>query len=111
MSDESPAPNEKRESVPADPPKWPPEQEWPTALVEFARLMAKKLRVKAAAREGWAGESFEHLVGRLYDELAELHVAMARGASQATVAREAADVANFCMMIAREYRPGWPKEE
>jgi len=86
------------------------ESEWPSALVNFAALMAKKLREKAVRREGWAGASFEYLVGRLHDELAELHVAIARGASREAVMREAADVANFCMMIATEYRPDWAKE-
>lgn len=48
----------------------------------------------------WAGETNVYLLERLREEMEELELAVMRGADLKTVLSEAADVANFAMMIA-----------
>ena len=49
---------------------------------------------------GWTHCSNEYLLRRLDQEVAELRKAIANHAESRTIDREAADVANFAMMIA-----------
>jgi len=71
-------------------------------LLAFAALMEKTLRSNDH-KGGWDAMSVRWLQGRLHLEVAELDLAikgLSRGVRPQDVAREAADVANFCMMIA-----------
>ncbi len=73
----------------------------------FAKLMERKLRANDH-KGGWERETTAYLSRRLGQELKELRGAVARlnGSTDptpeqvATVGKEAADVANFAMMIA-----------
>lgn len=70
----------------------------------FARLMEKKLR-KHDDRPGWKDETRGWLLSRLRDETEELHRAIhkpdhGQPLDSELIGREAADVANFAMMIA-----------
>ncbi len=91
----------------ADAPKQPPEEREPLLRVEvlaFASLMEKKLR-ENDHKGGWQGEDKEYLLRRLTEEMGELEraatafVTPSRGWRD-IVGSEAADVANFAMMIA-----------
>jgi len=64
----------------------------------FAALMEAELR-KHDDRPGWKKEDVQWLFGRLKDESVELITAIAKHEPEA-IAKEAADVANFAMMIA-----------
>lgn len=70
----------------------------------FALEMEKKLR--ANDHKGhWRDCSMEYLRTRLHEELGELLTALdAKPPASEQIAKEAADVANFCMMIADAYR-------
>lgn len=71
-------------------------------LLAFVALMEKTLRANDH-KGGWDDCSVRWLRGRLHQEVAELDSAirgLSRGVRPQEVAREAADVANFCMMIA-----------
>lgn len=76
----------------------------PTVRV-FARLMEAKLR-ENDHKGGWSADAFSSLYARLLEEAEELRVVAGRSnnGDEASwcrnVAREAADVANFAMMIA-----------
>ncbi|WP_245628942.1 hypothetical protein [Alicyclobacillus shizuokensis] len=69
----------------------------------FARQMELKLR-ENDHKGGWLECDVWWLFSRLYEEVAELQEAMyevaAGDASREKVIREAADIANFAMMIA-----------
>lgn len=70
----------------------------------FAQRMESKLRANDH-RGGWDSESTEWLLARLYEEVAELALELNRyddpPATRASrIAHEAADVANFAMMLA-----------
>lgn len=67
-------------------------------VLTFAQVMETKLR-KSDSKGGWKDCNAVYLVKRLKQELQELEEALAVGSSQ-EIAREAADVANFAMMIA-----------
>jgi len=54
-------------------------------------------------RDGWLGEPLEYLHIRLRTEVAELVLAIANQEGSESVWREAADVANFAMMLADNY--------
>ena len=88
------------------------ETELRPSVLAFARLMEAKLRANDH-KSGWSGEDFFDLFDRLIEETSELHNALCRHAkrlswgdswvmedTKAWVGEEAADVANFAMMIA-----------
>lgn len=74
---------------------------WPHVL-EFALRMEKKLSVNRhkGDRGGWLNDDPLTLHKRLAEEDVELKVAMENGLTAEEIANEAADVANFAMMIA-----------
>lgn len=77
--------------------------EWtrPKVLV-FARIMEEKLR-ENDHKGGWENDGIRPLLKRLDEEAVELHGIIARrkeGGLERGIGREAADVANFAMMIA-----------
>lgn len=71
-------------------------------VMRFARAMEEKL-AENDHKGGWLDETFTWLLGRLEDEMRELKRAVRKGEPARTVLREAADVANFAMMIAEAY--------
>jgi hypothetical protein len=79
------------------------------AVQRFAEEMEKRLAVHDDDRgaDGWKGEDTWWLLDRAKEELTELERSMGHSPSPRKyreVIREAADVANFCMMIADEAR-------
>ncbi len=81
---------------------------------QFAALMQTKLN-ENHSKGGWKGVDFgpfgegrghawsetsSYLLKRIEDEVIELKIAIANNHSPLEIAREAADVANFAMMIA-----------
>jgi hypothetical protein len=78
---------------------------------KFALLMESQLRMNDH-KGGWKHEDEIHLMPRVRDETCELDVALMRGPGTAVpygprdvkarrrIGAEAADVANFCMMVA-----------
>jgi hypothetical protein len=82
----------EKASVPAVEYKLRPE------VAAFAMLMEAELR-KHDDRPGWKKENVQWLYSRLIDELQELFVAIPTQVA-GTIGKEAADVANFAMMIA-----------
>ena len=64
----------------------------------FARKMHEKLNDNDH-KGGWDNCSFEFLMGRLLEEVSELYIELYNGNSDSVIS-EAADVANFAMMIA-----------
>ena len=69
------------------------------ALASFADLMEEMLQ-ENDHKGGWQYDSSKALLRRLKQETAELQRAIERDAPTDEIAREAADVANFAMMIA-----------
>jgi NTP pyrophosphatase (non-canonical NTP hydrolase) len=92
------------------PPGWPSrEKQYGDALdwIEvrrFAQAMEAELRANAH-KGGWSTCSTGYLLRRLGQEVGELRRALNSRASRETVLSEAADVANFAMMIADVYEP------
>jgi len=74
---------------------------WPTVL-EFAERMERKLAQNRhkGDREGWLKDDLSSLIARLHDEYTELIVALDEGLPAERIADEAADIANFAMMVA-----------
>ncbi len=74
------------------------------AVKRFASEMEAKLAENDDDKDGWDGEAFGFLFGRLEEEVAELRAAMmmpdADHEKDCEVVRECADVANLAMMIA-----------
>ena len=72
----------------------------------FADAMESKLEKNRhkGDREGWLKDTPRALFERLKQEVDELHAALADGTDVESVLSEAADVANFAMMIADSYR-------
>lgn len=68
------------------------------SVATFAQAMEEKLR-ENDHKGGWRACDMQYLSMRLTQEREELRRAVERGDSE-EVLREAADVANFCMMIA-----------
>lgn len=69
----------------------------------FAERM--ELKLKANDHKGhWSGEGYKYLLQRLKEEVSELENALEHMPS-AIVIDEAADVANFAMMLADNHRP------
>lgn len=75
-------------------------------VLEFARDMELKLAANRhkGDRAGWLQMDPWDLLRRLRDEVTELEIEMERCHSADEVAREAADVGNFAMMVADSYR-------
>ena len=67
----------------------------------FAQQMESKL-IKNDHKVGWRHMTYRDLQRRIKDELEELYKAIFWG--EGNVISEAADVANFCMMIADNWR-------
>lgn len=67
-------------------------------VVSFSYQMEKELK-ENDYKGHWRGCSFEYLLSKLDEEVAELKEAMANSDHE-HVLSEAADVANICMMIA-----------
>jgi hypothetical protein len=74
---------------------------WPYVL-EFAKRMEAKLALNRhkGDRAGWINDDPWALWRRIGDEHTELMTAMETGATAEEIANEAADAANFCMMLA-----------
>lgn len=72
---------------------------------DFSKTMEYKLSLNRhkGDREGWLSSTISELIDRLYEEVEELKVAIAKKSHKNIVKEEAADVANFCMMIADKY--------
>lgn len=75
------------------------------SVLEFAQKMERKLRLHDD-RGGWAGCNVMWLEKRMEEELSELESAMLAG-SPDDIDDEAADVANFLMMISENMRKEW----
>lgn len=69
----------------------------------FSSLMTNEL-MKHLSRPGWKHECIAYLEDRLGEEIAELCDAIESNQPKDVVEKEAADVANFAMMIADVYR-------
>lgn len=79
------------------------------SVLWFAGIMEKKLQTKDADfPEGWKNDTVEGLKDRLVEETQELLEAISLAEIMTTpneaIIVEAADVANFAMMIADKYR-------
>jgi NTP pyrophosphatase (non-canonical NTP hydrolase) len=64
----------------------------------FARAMEMRLRANDH-KPGWKADSPEALLDRVDEELLELHMAVAANPGKTAILLEAADVANFLMMV------------
>lgn len=71
-------------------------------IFRFAEAMSTEL-ANNRHKGGWEGCTFKYLLNRAKQELAELERAVKANESPEAVLSEAADVANFCMMIAENY--------
>jgi hypothetical protein len=71
-------------------------------VARFAVLMEWQLARNRhkGDRPGWMKDTPDALLGRLYEEADELKRDIAAGATPDTIARSAADVANFCLFLA-----------
>lgn len=69
------------------------------AVRKFSDFMESKLR-KNDHRDGWSHSSNEFLLSRLQAEVDELHESVRQHDPPMIIAQEAADVANFAMMLA-----------
>lgn len=85
-----------------------------TALWFVETCMLPKLRANAH-KDHWAGRDPVELIERVYDEFKELRAESFNMCYSLKpgryVGEEAADVANFCMMLADEERSGYAVEE
>jgi hypothetical protein len=70
---------------------------------EFAEKMEKKLKVNDH-KDGWHVCKISYLLRCLVAEVKELNLAITDGVSCNKVESEAADVANFAMMVADRYK-------
>lgn len=74
----------------------------PRAEVEWFAVMMEKQLAANDHKPGWHRDSLESLLERAKEELSELDDAITSGEDPEVIIREAADVANFAMMIARQ---------
>ena len=74
-------------------------------VIKFASIMQDKLD-ENDHKDHWSGRTMQYLFTRLSQEMKELSRANKKKLSPDEVDREAADVANFAMMIADNYREG-----
>jgi NTP pyrophosphatase (non-canonical NTP hydrolase) len=78
-------------------------------VIEFAVIMQEKLDANDH-KTHWNDMSLQYLFTRLAQETKELSCANAKKLPPDDVDREAADVANFAMMIADNYREKYAEE-
>lgn len=71
------------------------------SVMQFARLMETKLR-ENDHKKHWSEIPVEQLMTRIQQELFEMHDAITDKEPGINVAKEAADVANFAMMVAEK---------
>lgn len=76
-----------------------PDIELRTEVQWFAEIMERTLRDNDH-KGGWKGCTDEYLISRLREEVDELIAAMAAKEPRDVIYKEAADVANFALMIA-----------
>lgn len=69
-------------------------------IAQFAEDMEAKLRANDSRGDEWKYEDIEYLMDRLTEEVRELTAAVYDIAPAESIAAEAADVANFAMMVA-----------
>lgn len=74
-------------------------------FVMFINTMADKL-IANKHKSGWVFDSVESLRARINDELAELDMCVTKDDDQLETVQEAADVANFLMMLSGNYCRG-----
>ncbi len=79
-------------------------------IAGFFQAMVAKLDANSHKR-GWEHCEYQYLSMRLTQEREELRRAIERGAPVEEVIREAADVANFAMMVADVYRADYARRE
>lgn len=84
-------------------PTLPSRPYWLETVRWFRGRMVQKLRANDHKR-GWEDDGYEDLLLRLREETAELARAIRKNRPPATIIKEAADVANFAMMIADNAR-------
>lgn len=80
------------------------------SIIRLAGFMSIKLS-ENSHKDGWGGLTLQHLSMRITQEKQELIRAVQRGATPEQVWREAADIANFAMMIAENYEDEYLPEE
>lgn len=81
------------------------ERVWPRREVQmFAEDMERKLEANDDKKGGWDDCEVGWLLRRLGHEVGELRRALKKRKPWRTVAGEAADVANFAMMISQNYQ-------
>ena len=71
-------------------------------LRKEVRLFAEAMELRLQANDhkpGWKDDTAEALLDRVDDELLELHMAVAANPGKTAILLEAADVANFLMMV------------
>jgi hypothetical protein len=91
----------------------PQRQESPVprdAIVRFSRYMEQKLKINDHKKH-WNVCSDQYLLSRLKEEVFELEQEMGKSGSGMDVIQECADVANFAMMIADNFRRRIPGED
>jgi len=72
-------------------------------IARFAGIMEKKMRAHDDDRGyDWKGEDWSYLIERMREEITELEEALSSSDHQ-SISEEAADVANFAMMISDIY--------
>jgi len=74
-----------------------------TEVLAFAARMEKKLRYRDDRGDSWKSEGDDYLLERLEEESLELNDSIRKGSSADRIIMEAADVANFAMMIAHNH--------
>ena len=72
-------------------------------VAEFAESMEARL-VEHEYKGGWQECSIDFLICGLRMNVANLQIAIYEGMSKAAVTKDAADVANYAMMIADRWR-------
>jgi len=75
-----------------------PTERWRNEVVIFADAMEAKLK-ENDHKQHWSSMPMQYLIGRLAEEQEELREAI-EGENSEEILKEAADVANFAMMIA-----------
>lgn len=74
-------------------------------VTRFASQMQEKLNDRAfKGHQGWHGKSVSWLFDRAHEELKELQDVIVNYEDPESIEEEAADVANFLMMVADNYK-------
>lgn len=79
------------------------------SVLDFAEVMEYKLSLNRhkGDREGWLKAELPAMIEYLWEETEELKLVLATESFPEIVEREAADIANFAMMIADIYRTNY----